>query len=120
MNRLMGAWAAVMAVALSGCVPLIVAETTSITNTKKSLVDHAVSSAVGEDCSMVNLSQIGQYCREQITVERPPVYCTKTLGGVDCHDKPDPYRNGSTPLGSPPPVRVIHRDKALVDNTEPQ
>lgn len=123
----MRAWAmlTVAAAMLGGCAlpPALVAtsavaESTSMTATKKTVIDHVVSNAVGEDCSLVQLEEKGTYCQEKITVVRPPVYCTKTLAGVDCYDRPDPYGNGDRPLASPPPVRVTHRDKGWIDDAQ--
>jgi len=87
-------------------------------STKKSLVDHAVSAARGEDCSIVQLEREGYYCKENIVVDRSNLYCTKTLGDVECHNLPDPYRNADTALASPPPNRVVRRDQGWLDAGE--
>jgi len=106
---------------LAGCAaPLIGAagaavEAESFTSTKKTLIDHAVSSARGEECSIVQLEREGYYCKENIVVDRSNLYCTKTLGDVECHNLPDPYRNGDTALASPPPTRVVRRDQGWID-----
>jgi len=93
-------------------------ELESLTSTKKSLIDHAVSAARGEDCSIVQLEREGYYCEENIVVDRSNLYCTKTLGDVECHNLPDPYRNADTALASPPPNRVARRDQGWLDAGE--
>lgn len=115
----------VAVLALTGCAgaPFLLAgvgaaDFASTTSTKKTLVDHAVSSATGENCSLVAFSETGTYCQEKITVDRSNLYCYRTLGGVDCHNLPDPYRNGDTALASPPPIRTTGRDKGWLDAIE--
>jgi len=123
MNPVQGMVAIMGVAVLAGCtplaatavVPLGTAEAVSMTGTKKTLVDHAVSNAVGEDCSLVTLSTTGTYCQPRIVVKRPPAYCYRALGGVDCQTTPDPYRNGGAPLASPPPVIVTERDRGWID-----
>lgn len=110
-----------LVVTLGGCAaPLVggvgtAVEMESLSSTKKSLIDHAVSSARGEDCSIVQLEREGYYCKENIVVDRSNLYCTRTLGEVECHNSPDPYRNGDTALASPPPNRVVRRDQGWAD-----
>lgn len=109
---------------LLGCaVPLIggvgtAVELESLTSTKMGLIDHAVSAARGEDCSIVQLEREGYYCKENIVVDRSNLYCTRTLGEVECHNLPDPYRNADTSLASPPPNRVVRRDQGWLDAGE--
>lgn len=105
---------------LGGCaVPVAAAigaaEFTTLTSTKKSMVDHVTSSAVGENCSIVAFTETGRYCQAEVTVQRPPVYCYRSLGGVDCYAQPDPSRVGDPGLASPPPIRTTHRDKGWLD-----
>lgn len=81
--------------------------------TKKMPWDHVTSALTGRNCSMVSLEQTGYYCPPEIEVERPAMYCYKTLGGVDCHPIPDPYQNGQTPLESPQPNRKLAESEFL-------
>jgi len=85
--------------------------------TKKMPWDHLASALTGRDCSMVSLEQSGYYCPPTIEVERPDMYCYKTLAGVDCHAIPDPYRNGNRPLASPPVSRRLAESEFM---TPPQ
>jgi hypothetical protein len=106
---------------LAGCAaaPVVAgvagADYAQTTATKKTLIDHVASSVTGEDCSVIAFSETGTYCQEKIVVQRPPIYCFKTLGDVECHNAPDPYRNSDTALASPPPVRVTQRDRGWAD-----
>jgi hypothetical protein len=77
----------------------------SLTSTKKTLGDHVVSGATGEDCSVISFTETGSYCPERVTVDRSRLYCYRTLADVECHNIPDPYRNGNVALASPPPDR---------------
>lgn len=111
-----GIWIVLAMWALSGCAPYVGADVVTLNSTKKTIADHVVSNATGEDCSTVKWSQGENYCQAKVVVQRPPVYCQKTLGDVECHDTPDPYRNGAVALASPPPVRVETRDKGWFDD----
>ncbi len=98
-------------VGLGGClvqsgVVLSGAALYSLTTTDKLPHDHLVSAATGADCSIVAFEQTGQYCPPELAVDRSDVYCYRTLGGVDCHLIPDPYRNGNRAIATPPPARV--------------
>ncbi len=56
-------------------------------------VDQKVSDILERDCNSYRFVRGGDYCEEQAFVDPgPQVYCYKTLGGVDCHEKPDPYK----------------------------
>lgn len=109
---------------LGGCaVPAAVtgtylaAEGTSLNSTKKTLADHLVSAATGEDCSTLSFTNTGTYCPEKVVVDRSRVYCYRTLADVDCHHIPDPYKNGNTALASPAPDRrVLPRNRGWIDD----
>lgn len=79
----------------------------SLGTTEKLPTDHLLSAATGRDCSIVTFEKTGYYCPPNIAVDRSNLYCFKTLAGIDCHTRPDPYRNGNRPLASPPPNRVL-------------
>lgn len=97
------------ALPLGGCTPAAVAtaavgaDLVSLTSTKKTIGDHIVSAATGEDCSSVTFTETGRYCPEKVVVDRSRLYCYRTLADVECHHIPDPYKNGATALASPPP-----------------
>ena len=105
--------------ALSACWPLGVAVTAtefgSLNTTKKTLGDHVVSGVTGRNCSVISLEETGQYCPEEVVVDRSNVYCYRTLADVNCHYIPDPYKNGHTALASPPPVRKPIEQKGWFD-----
>lgn len=83
--------------------------------TKKTVTDHIVSATTGRDCSIISWTETGVYCPEQVVVDRSNLYCYRTLGGVDCHHLPDPYKNSQTALASPPPVRKTVSQKSMFD-----
>lgn len=88
----------------------------AINATKKTEVDHIVSAATGEDCSIISFYETGDYCPEKVVVDRSNIYCYRTLADVDCHFLPDPYRNGAVALASPPPVRKpVPKEKGWFD-----
>lgn len=87
----------------------------TFTSTKKTMTDHVVSAATGRDCSLISWTETGVYCPEQVVVDRSNLYCYRTLGGVDCHNLPDPYKNSQTALASPPPLRKAVSQKSMFD-----
>lgn len=87
----------------------------SLNVTKKTVTDHIASAVTGRDCSIITLNETGEYCPEQVVVDRSNLYCYRTLGGVDCHTLPDPYKNSQTSLASPPPVRKTISQKSMFD-----
>ncbi|CAK0759501.1 hypothetical protein CCP1ISM_900003 [Azospirillaceae bacterium] len=96
-------------VGIAGCEPVtgVGIGVSSLSATKKLPTDHLISSMTGRDCSVVSYEKTGEYCppppRE---IDRSDTYCFKTLGGVECHDRPDPYRNRNQSLASPLPKPV--------------
>ncbi len=110
-----------IATALTGCAgPEAIVASTAIsmatfTSTKKTLPDQVASAFTGRDCSIISWTETGDYCPEQVVVDRSNLYCYKTLAGVDCHTLPDPYKNSQTSLASPPPVRKTISQKGLFD-----
>ena len=72
--------------------------------------DHLATWATGRDCSVLHYEQEGTYCKDAPTeIDRRSLYCFKTIGSVECHQRPDPYYSGEQTLASPPP-RPIERD----------
>lgn len=111
---------AVAALMAGGCAPPamvgMAVSAASLTSTKKTLTDHVATAVMGRDCSVIALNETGQYCPEQVVVDRSNLYCYRTLGGVDCHTLPDPYKNSQSALASPPPVRKTVTQKSLMDS----
>lgn len=97
------------AVTLAACDPVTMAavgSAGSLTATKKLPPDHIASWVMGRDCSVISLEATGDYCPDKREIDRSRLYCYKTLGDVDCHERPDLYRNSDRPLASPPPHPV--------------
>lgn len=91
--------AALFSLSACGASPALLmtgASLASFIHTDKTLTDHAVSYATEKDCSVLNLSNGYDYCdppegreREQIAYMAANLYCYRTLGGVNCYDRPD-------------------------------
>lgn len=79
----------------------VILDVVSIVNTDKTIVDHIVSSATGQDCSTVEYSKGNPYCKQPPKPE-PPLYCYRSLAAVSCYSTPDPYNTGARPLDWPP------------------
>jgi hypothetical protein len=97
------------ALALGGCDPIsgTAVGVSSLSATKKLPPDHAISAITGRDCSVVSFEQTGEYCPPPAKeIDRSDTHCFRTLGGVDCYNRPDPYHNRNQPLASPPPRPV--------------
>jgi hypothetical protein len=112
MDRLRVAGLALGLTVLTGCeammaaaVPIpVAAGMTTLPQTKKLPVDHALSAATGRDCSILSYEKTGNYCPPYPQeVDRSRLTCIRTLGDVECHQQPDLYANGERTLGSPPP-----------------
>ena len=81
----------------AGTVALAVAaNVTSLIYTDKTLLDHGVGVAVGQDCSMLYLEEKDPYCRELAGQEESStmLYCYPTLGQPECYVDPLPNRQG--------------------------
>ena len=82
----------------------------TLPQTGKLPTDHLASWATGRDCSVLHYEQEGAYCKDApIQIDHRSLYCFKTIGAVECHQRPDPYYGGEQTLASPPP-RPIERD----------
>lgn len=75
----------------------------SLTYTKKTLIDHAVSNYTEEDCSILHTANNEPYCqppglteREKVAYMASTMYCYRTLGGVNCYDRPDYMASSQT------------------------
>ena len=54
----------------------------------RTLPDAVVSVATGRDCSAVRLDRGLDYCRPEEPAPLPPIYCTRSIGSVDCWRQP--------------------------------
>jgi len=68
----------------------------TLIHTDKTLVDHAVGFSTEMDCSVLYLARDEDYCKPLVPIEPGQVaylssalYCYRTLGGVNCYDRPD-------------------------------
>ena len=78
----------------TGCTaagPLGAAGVGSIVLFQRDPADIVVSTVTGLDCSVVRLSIGKSYCRPTEPPPEPPAYCTRSLAGIDCWDRPDPF-----------------------------
>lgn len=110
-----------LALTLAACSPAVVggvvaADVVTLNTTRKTLADHVVSSATGQNCSTISMQETGVYCPQELVVDRSGVHCYRTLGDVECYAIPDPYRNHNQQLGSEPaPVHVVPRPRGWMD-----
>lgn len=66
-------------------------------------VDLLVSLAKGQDCSVLNLEPLGEYCRTPTPVlEAAKPFCIRTLGNVECYPAANPYGRQATIVDAPP------------------
>ena len=79
----------------------------TLPQTKKLPTDHLLSWATGKDCSVLHYEKDGIFCQDPPRqVDRRNLYCTKTIGAVECHERPNPYYAGEQVLASPPPRMI--------------
>lgn len=82
---------------ISGTTAYAVVEGVSLNQTGKTASDHLASIATGDDCSLIDYTKTGKYCRtaaemaqEQAAKNRPyPGYCYRQRADVVCYDTPD-------------------------------
>lgn len=89
---------------------VVAASTTVLVATDKTVADHAVSLATGEDCSIVGYERDRTYCRPHppaIEVTSEPLYCYRTLADVECHASPNPYGGTRSTIVGPPRRDVV-------------
>jgi hypothetical protein len=60
-------------------------------------MDAAVSLVTGRDCSVVRLEKRQSYCRPEEPPPEEPVFCTRSLGRVNCWK--DPAALPGNPMG---------------------
>ena len=98
--------------ATAGCT--MVAETV-VGSVAVAVVDRVVSSYAGKECRVADLITTGTICKTAARSVAAPVYCYRTLGGVDCYAEPDPFAAPSLPglerpPAAPPPPRPAGSD----------
>lgn len=83
---------------ISGTTGYAVVEGVALNQTGKTASDHLASMATGSDCSILDFTKTGKYCRtaaemaqEQAAKSRPyPGHCYRNLAEVVCYDQQDP------------------------------
>ena len=82
---------------VSGTTAYAIVEGVALNQTGKTASDHLASLATGNDCSLIDYTKTGKYCRtaaemaqEQAEKTRPyPGYCYRQRANVVCYDTPD-------------------------------
>lgn len=83
---------------ISGTTAYAAVEGVALNQTGKTASDHLASMATGNDCSILDFTKTGKYCRtaaemaqEQAEKTRPyPGYCYRSRADVVCYDQQDP------------------------------
>ena len=82
----------VLMIALCGCAEpagaFVAAEAASVVVFGRGIVDIGVSAMSGQDCSIVRLDRGLTYCAPRDSPATPPLFCTRSLGVVDCWADP--------------------------------
>ena len=70
--------------------------TTGCTTAAVAVLDEKVSQMMEKDCTTVNIMLGESYCKaKRNEIKQEPVYCYKTLGGIDCYAEKGPYKSTS-------------------------
>ncbi len=71
--------------------------------------DAKLSQITDAKCSYAHVLVGDSYCQSRtVATATPPLYCFRSLGRVDCYDRPDPYAiNGSGRALEPPLVAPV-------------
>ncbi|MEX0758745.1 MAG: hypothetical protein WD100_04110 [Tistlia sp.] len=88
---------------LAGCGPESLITTglgiASLKTTRKTLPDHAIGLVTDQDCSTLRAQRGDAYCLtpEEMEARIPaqPEFCYRTIGGIDCYDRPDESKQDS-------------------------
>lgn len=83
---------------VSGGTAYVAVEGIALNQTGKTASDHLASLATGNDCSILDFTKTGRYCRtaaeiaqEQAALNRPyPGYCYRSRADIVCYDQQDP------------------------------
>ena len=99
--------------ALAACDPgsqalFLTANVVSYVQTDKTLVDHGISYASGEDCSTLTWAEGEGYCRQEdasrdlaMAPGAAGPFCYRSIGSIVCYSEPDPNA-GADLLVTPP------------------
>jgi len=78
---------------------------TGCTTAAVAVIDEKISQMTDQDCTTVNIMLGENYCRDKNrTIKQEEVYCYRSLGGVDCYRKENPYDTDKSPRVQPSPV----------------
>lgn len=87
----------------------------ALTTIHRTVPDAVISLITGKDCSMVRLDEDKSYCRKPYPLPRPPPYCTRTLGQVECWRDPQDLPNPPPQVAEGPqtlsPAQLRNRDR---------
>ncbi len=97
---------------LAGCLeaaagPAAVIGGTSVVLTGRTPIDHVASLVSGQDCSVVRLERRESWCAPYPGAPAPPVFCTRSLGSVDCWTTPPTGAGRSVADPPPPPIAGV-------------
>ena len=82
----------IMRLFVLGFLFLILSVTTGCTTAAVAVIDEKMSQLTGEECTTVNIMFGEDYCRaRQREIKQDPVYCYRSLGGVNCYSQKEPY-----------------------------
>ncbi|GLQ05456.1 hypothetical protein [Sneathiella chinensis] len=100
----------------------ILGVTSGCTTAAVAVIDEKVSQVMEEDCSTVNVMLGESYCRPRLKeLVQEQVYCYRTLGGVDCYARENPYQTNASPRVRPQEAlgttgaRVVDMSEVAVD-----
>lgn len=92
---------------LSGCDPMsatfVAANMATVIHGDKTLPDYVFSSQTKKNCSLLHAARNEEYCQDDPPSDTAALadladnrYCYRTLGGIDCYDRPDFLASGQT------------------------
>ena len=92
---------------VSACSPapwgaLAGADVVSIAVFGRGVGDIGISALSGRDCSVVRLERGQTYCAARDVAPGPGVFCTRSLGTVDCWEDPASLPGGYSGVGDTP------------------
>jgi len=71
--------------------------------------DMVANAATGRDCPVVHLDAAERYCKPKEPPPEPPLFCTRSLGVVDCWDDPAKLPNHPREVADGP--RTLTKDQ---------
>lgn len=92
---------------LTGCDPMsatfVAANMVTVIHGDKTLPDYVFSSQTKKNCSLLHAARNEEYCQDDPPSDTAALadladnrYCYRTLGGIDCYDRPDFLASGQT------------------------